>query len=222
MELINAEDVKKTFNLGKVGVEVLKGVSISVSKGEFVCLMGSSGSGKSTLLNLIGGLMPPTSGKIYINDTLISSLSENALCLFRRKYMGFIFQAYNLMSGLTAIENVEMPLIFAGVDKKERRKRAIDMLELVGLSDRLTHRPYELSGGQQQRVCIARALINNPSLVLADEPTGNLDSKNGEAVMKLLLDLNKKNGQTFLLVTHDKNISEYSNRVIKLKDGLIV
>lgn len=222
MATIRTEDVKKTFSLGKVDVEVLKGISLDIESGEFVSLMGASGSGKSTLLNLIGGLMPPTEGRIYVNDTLISNMSENALCLFRKKHVGFIFQSYNLMPGLTAVENVELPLVFQGLSKHNRRKRAEEMLERIGLSDRLHHRPFELSGGQQQRVSIARALINNPEVVLADEPTGNLDSKSGTSIMELLTELNKTNKQTFIIVTHDPSVSAYTDRVVHLKDGQIV
>ncbi len=189
--IIQCKDIKKTFKVGDISVEILKGISLEINKGEFTAIIGESGSGKSTFLNILGGIMPCDEGEIVINEHHIEGLNENELALFRRKNMGFIFQSYNLMPQLTALENVEMPLIFSGVSKKERIERAKSMLEKVGLADRMNHKPSELSGGQQQRVSIARALINNPSVILADEPTGNLDSKTTIEILDLLKDLNK-------------------------------
>jgi putative ABC transport system ATP-binding protein len=222
MSLITTKDITKNFSMGKVLIEILKGVSIDIDNGEFVAIVGESGSGKSTLLNILGGLMPATAGEIIMCGERIDKLNQNQLALFRRKHLGFVFQSYNLMPQLTALENVEMPLIFSGVPKKKRRKMAMDLLEKVGLKDRVNHKPGELSGGQQQRVSIARALVNNPDIILADEPTGNLDSKNSVDVMQVLKELNVNSKKTFVIVTHSQQVCDYATKVINVRDGLIV
>jgi putative ABC transport system ATP-binding protein len=222
MALIETKDITKTFNMGKISMDILKGISLNIEDGEFAAIIGESGSGKSTLLNIMGGLMPLTSGEITMCGEKIDKLSENQLALFRRKHLGFVFQSYNLMPQLTALENVEMPLIFSGIPKKKRKAIAAEYLEKVGLKDRLTHKPGELSGGQQQRVSIARALVNNPDIVLADEPTGNLDSKNSVEVMEVLKELNTISKKTFIIVTHSEQVCSYATRIIKVRDGLIV
>lgn len=201
-------------------MDILKGVDLTVNEGEFIAIVGESGSGKSTFLNIIGGLMRCDEGEIVINEKHIEKLNENGLALFRRDNMGFIFQTYNLMQQLTALENVEMPLIFSGVSKKDRIKKAKEMLERVGLGDRMNHKPAELSGGQQQRVSIARALINNPKVILADEPTGNLDSKTTIEILNLLKELNEKYDTTFIVVTHSQVVYKYADRIIKMEDGI--
>ncbi len=186
-----------------------------------MALLGPSGSGKSTFLNVLGGLVPPTSGEILIRDFRISDMTENELCLFRREHLGFIFQSYNLISTMTAIENVALALTFAGVKKDIRLKKAKEALEIVGLLDRMEHKPNELSGGQQQRVSIARALVNHPEIILADEPTGNLDSKTSADIMEMITKLNREDNQTFVIVTHDPEVSKYCTKVIHMCDGLI-
>lgn len=221
LALIETNNVIKNFKLGKLQVNILKGISLEVEKGEFVAIVGESGSGKSTLLNIIGGLMPPTSGNIKVKEKKIDGLTENQLALFRRDNIGFVFQSYNLLPQLTALENVERPLIFNGTPKKERKKIAMEMIKKVGLADRANHKPSELSGGQQQRVSIARALVNNPEIVLADEPTGNLDSKTSTEILEILKDLNKESKKTFIVVTHSGQVTEYADRVINMVDGLI-
>ena len=222
MKVVCCKDVKKNFKVGNEKVEILKGITLDIKEGEFVAIIGESGSGKSTFLNILGGLMPCECGEITINENRIDKLNENKLALFRRHNVGFIFQAYNLMPQLSAIENVEMPLIFSGVSKNKRRKRALDMLKKVGLEDRVNHKPSELSGGQQQRVSIARALMNNPKVILADEPTGNLDSKTSVEILELLKELKEKYKTTFVVVTHSKVVYKYATRIIKMKDGLLV
>ena len=222
MKVVCCKDVKKYFKVGNEKVDILKGITLDIKEGEFVAIIGESGSGKSTFLNILGGLMPCECGEITINENRIDKLNENKLALFRRHNVGFIFQAYNLMPQLSAIENVEMPLIFSGVSKNKRRKRALDMLKKVGLEDRVNHKPSELSGGQQQRVSIARALMNNPKVILADEPTGNLDSKTSVEILELLKELNEKYKTTFVVVTHSKVVYKYATRIIKMKDGLLV
>lgn len=221
MSLVQCSNVIKSFNMGKVKVEVLKGVTLDIEKGEFAAIIGESGSGKSTLLNILGGLMPFDKGEVFISNTKLHNLDENQRALFRRKSIGFIFQSYNLLPQLTALENVEMPLIFTGVPKVERRKKAITILEHVGLKDRMEHKPWELSGGQQQRVSIARALVNNPSIILADEPTGNLDSKTSVEILDLLKGLNESLNMTFVVVTHSNQVCNYANRIIRMKDGML-
>lgn len=220
-EIVSCSNVRKIFNVGDLQTEILKGITLSINEGEFVAVVGESGSGKSTFLNILGGLMSADKGEININGVKVDKLNENQLALFRRDNMGFIFQSYNLMPQLSALENVEMPLIFSGVCKSERIKRAKEMLERVGLKDRINHKPSELSGGQQQRVSIARALINNPKLILADEPTGNLDSKTSIEILDLLKGLNKKYNMTFVVVTHSHVVYEYANKIIKMEDGLL-
>ena len=222
MKVVCCKDVKKNFKVGNEKVEILKGITLDIKEGEFVAIIGESGSGKSTFLNILGGLMPCECGEITINENRIDKLNENKLALFRRHNVGFIFQAYNLMPQLSAIENVEMPLIFSGVSKNKRRKRALDMLKKVGLEDRVNHKPSELSGGQQQRVSIARALMNNPKVILADEPTGNLDSNTSVEILEILKELNEKYKTTFVVVTHSKVVYKYATRIIKMKDGLLV
>ncbi|WP_050608481.1 ABC transporter ATP-binding protein [Clostridium niameyense] len=203
-------------------VNILKNISLNINEGDFVALIGESGSGKSTLLNIMGGLMPPSSGEVTIANEKVTGLCENELALFRRRHMGFVFQSYNLIPQLTALENVELPLIFSGINKKERKDKALKMLEKVGLVERVYHKPSELSGGQQQRVSIARALVNNPKIILADEPTGNLDSKNGLEVLEMLKNLNETTNQTFVIVTHSSKVCEYATKIVKIADGQIV
>lgn len=219
---LTVTDVNHSYGTGKIKVPVLFDINLHVNKGEFVALCGSSGSGKSTLLNLLAGLTKPEEGSVMVSGAEISSYSENELCLFRRKSMGFIFQSYNLLPNLTALENVELPLIFAGESVKKRRAKATEILERVGLEGRIDHRPNELSGGQQQRVSIARALVNQPGIILADEPTGNLDSKTEQEIMNLMKQMNKENGTTFIIVTHEQEVAEQSDRVIYLQDGRVV
>jgi putative ABC transport system ATP-binding protein len=219
---IEVQDLKHTFRLGKLDVPVLHGVDFTIRPGDFTALCGASGSGKSTLLNLIGGLTKPTEGLIRIDGQEISAMNENELCLFRRENIGFVFQSYNLMPYLTALENVELSLIFGEVKEEGRRKMAMEMLEKVGLADRMDHKPNELSGGQQQRVSVARALVTKPKVVLADEPTGNLDSQTGEEILALLSELNREQKSSFLIVTHDPRIAEVCDHTIFLEDGLVV
>ncbi|MBC3889647.1 ATP-binding cassette domain-containing protein [Acetobacterium paludosum] len=218
---ITVKDLHKDFKLGKNSISILKGINLSIEQGEMVALLGPSGSGKSTFLNVLGGLVPPTSGEILIRDFRISDMTENELCLFRREHLGFIFQSYNLISTMTAIENVALALTFAGVKKDIRLKKAKEALEIVGLLDRMEHKPNELSGGQQQRVSIARALVNHPEIILADEPTGNLDSKTSADIMEMITKLNREDNQTFVIVTHDPEVSKYCTKVIHMCDGLI-
>lgn len=221
MSLVQCSNVIKNFQMGKVQVEILKGVSLNIEKGEFAAIIGESGSGKSTLLNILGGLMPFDKGEVSIANTNLHNLNENQRALFRRKSIGFIFQSYNLLPQLTAFENVEMPLIFTGMSKANRKKAVLDILERVGLKDRMDHKPSELSGGQQQRVSIARALVNNPAIILADEPTGNLDSKTSVEILDLLKGLNESLNMTFVVVTHSKRVCDYADSIIKMKDGLL-
>jgi len=218
---VKVHGVKKAYRMGKVIVPALRGVSFEVGEGEFLAVLGPSGSGKSTLLHLIGCLDRPDEGKIIIDGADVLKLSDEELAELRLRKIGFVFQFFNLLPRLTAIKNVELPLIIAGVPEKEARERAMEMLRLVGLEARVSHRPTELSGGEQQRVAIARALINNPKIVLADEPTGNLDTKSGWEIVQLMKRLNEERGQTFIVVTHDPHIAETADRILYLKDGLI-
>lgn len=217
--LVTLKDLSHSFTLGNTQVEVLKNISFQIQKGDFVSLLGKSGSGKSTLLNLIGGLMKPTSGQVFIEEQEVSALNENNLASLRKDLLGFVFQSYNLIPTLNTFENVEMPLVFSGVEIKERRKRVAEVLEIVGLSTHHRHMPNELSGGQQQRVSIARALINKPKLVLADEPTGNLDTQTEEDIINFMNVLNREHKITFIIVTHDEQVARNSRRIIFLKDG---
>lgn len=221
MSVVTCNNVKKTFKVGNQEVDILKGITLSIAQGEIVAIVGESGSGKSTFLNILGGLMAANEGEITINNQRIDKLNENNLALFRRDNLGFIFQSYNLMPQLTALENVEMPLIFSGVSKDERIKKAKEMIERVGLTDRMNHKPNELSGGQQQRVSVARALINNPKVILADEPTGNLDSKTSIEILNLIKELNEKYNMTFIIVTHSKVVYKYAHKIIRMEDGLL-
>lgn len=216
--LIDLENVGKTYEMGDTSVEALKGSNVEIEEGEFVAVMGPSGSGKSTLMNMIGALDTPTSGEVHIGDEAISELSEDELALLRSKKVGFIFQQFNLIPSMNAMENVALPMLFRGKSKKERSERAQNILERVGLGDRMHHMPSELSGGQRQRVSIARSLANDPDIILADEPTGNLDTETGENIMELLTDLNDE-GKTIIMVTHDENDAEYADRIIKIVDG---
>jgi putative ABC transport system ATP-binding protein len=218
--VIETRDIKKSYLMGEVEVEALRGVSFIVQRGEVVSIMGPSGSGKSTLMNTLGCLDRPTSGEYILDGESVASLSDDQLANVRNRKVGFVFQSFNLLSRQTAITNVELPLRYSG-NQEGRRQRAIDALIAVGLEDRMTHRPYELSGGQQQRVAIARAIVNNPAIVMADEPTGNLDSKVGKEIMSLLMSLNREKGTTLIIVTHDPTIAEQTQRVIRLRDGLL-
>ena len=218
--VIEAHDLRKVYQMGEVLVEALRGVSFTIRRGEVVSIMGPSGSGKSTLMNTLGCLDRPSSGEYVLDGEPVASLSDDQLAGIRNRKVGFVFQSFNLLSRQTAITNVELPLRYSG-NLDGRRERAIEALQAVGLGDRMTHRPYELSGGQQQRVAIARAIVNKPAIIMADEPTGNLDSKVGREIMHLLLNLNKDSGTTLIIVTHDPAIAEQTQRVIRLRDGLL-
>ena len=218
--VIEAKDLCKVYKLGEVEVKALCGVSLNIKRGEVLAIMGPSGSGKSTLMNLLGCLDRPTSGQYYLDGELVSHLNDDQLADIRNRKVGFVFQNFNLLSRMTALANVELPLRYAGITDSGH-KRGKEAMEQVNLSNRMNHKPMELSGGQQQRVAIARALINHPSIIMADEPTGNLDSKSGREIMDLLVDLNKNSGTTLILVTHDANIADRAIRVIHLYDGQI-
>lgn len=218
--IIQTKDLKRMFQVGSETVEALKGINLSVEKGEFLSIMGPSGSGKTTLMNIIGCLDTPTHGTYYLNNQLVNKLNGDELAFIRNKEIGFVFQSFHLLAKNSALNNVMLPMKYAGVKEKEAEKRATNVLEKVGLSDRINHAPSELSGGQQQRVAIARALVNNPSIIFADEPTGNLDSQTGEDVMNLFKELNSL-GQTIILITHEEDIAKQSKRIIHIKDGLI-
>jgi putative ABC transport system ATP-binding protein len=207
--------------MGKVEVQALRGINLKIEKSEFVSIMGPSGCGKSTLMHIVGCLDRPTGGHVHLDEVDVDELNDNDLAEIRNKKVGFVFQTFNLLPKLNAIENVELPLIYAGVSFEARRKKAAELLEIVGLSDRMYHKPSELSGGQSQRVAIARALANDPSIVLADEPTGNLDSKSGDEIIRLFQELNGR-GITLIIVTHDLEIANHSKRIVRLKDGLVV
>ncbi len=218
--LIDIKDITRNFELGNETVYVLKGISLHINKGEYVALMGPSGSGKSTLMNLLGCLDTPTSGQYILNGKSVSEMQDDELAEIRNKEIGFVFQTFNLLPRTTALDNVALPMIYAGYSKKDRHERAKEVLTQVNLSDRMDHQPNQLSGGQRQRVAIARALVNKPSIILADEPTGNLDSKTSVEIMKLFGEIHK-NGNTVILVTHEEDIAAYAHRVIRLRDGVI-
>lgn len=219
-QVIRVENLTKVYQMGEIEVHALRGVSFSVRKGEVLAIMGPSGSGKSTLMNMIGCLDVPTSGDYYLEGELVSTLNDDQLALVRNQKIGFVFQKFNLLPRASAQANVELPLRYAG-GNGTRKERALAVLEAVGLGDRVNHQPNELSGGQQQRVAIARALVNDPAIILADEPTGNLDSVSGEEIMSLLLELNRTNGTTLLIVTHDPDVAAVAERIIYLHDGSI-
>ncbi|MCK4427137.1 MAG: ABC transporter ATP-binding protein [candidate division Zixibacteria bacterium] len=219
--MIQMKAIKKIYSTGKVDVEALRGIDLEVEKNEFISIMGPSGSGKSTLMNIIGCLDTPTSGEYYLEGERVQTLTPNQLAEIRNQKVGFVFQNFNLLPYATAFENVEVPLIFKGVSSRKRRKRAEELLDRVGLKDRMDHKPTELSGGEMQRVSIARALANQPSIILADEPTGNLDSVSGKQIVDLFEDLCKQ-GHTIVVITHDQEISGRTKRIIKLRDGMVV
>ncbi len=218
--IIEIKDIKRDFPLGGEIIHVLKGIDLNINKGEYVALMGPSGSGKSTFMNLLGCLDTPTSGNYILNGKDVSKMTDNELAEIRNKEIGFVFQTFNLLPRTTALDNVALPMVYAGFKKPERITRATEVLTQVGLNDRMDHRPNQLSGGQRQRVAVARALVNHPSIILADEPTGNLDSKTSIEIMKLFGDIHA-NGNTVILVTHEEDIAAYAHRVIRLRDGII-
>lgn len=218
--LIKITQIKRDFELGSEIINVLKGIDLQINKGEYVALMGPSGSGKSTLMNLLGCLDTPTSGTYILNGKDVSQMHDDDLAEIRNKEIGFVFQTFNLLPRTTALDNVGLPMVYAGYPKSERHKRATEVLTQVNLADRMDHQPNQLSGGQRQRVAIARALVNKPSIILADEPTGNLDSKTSIEIMNLFNDIHK-NGNTVILVTHEEDIAKYAHRVIRLRDGMI-
>ncbi|MDB0006502.1 ABC transporter ATP-binding protein [Flavobacteriales bacterium] len=220
MAVIDIKNIARHFTVGNEVIKALKTIDLSIEKNEFVALMGQSGSGKSTLMNILGCLDTPTKGSYSLANNNVSQLNDNSLAEIRNKEIGFVFQSFNLLPKSTALENVMLPLIYAGYNSEEREKMALDALEKVSLSDRVTHRPNELSGGQRQRVAVARALVNNPSIILADEPTGNLDSATSVEIMALFQEIHK-NGNTVIIVTHEDEIAQYAHRIVRLKDGEI-
>ncbi|CAM4071257.1 MULTISPECIES: ABC transporter ATP-binding protein [Flavobacterium] len=218
--IIEIKDIKRDFPLGDEVIHVLKGIDLKINKGEYVALMGPSGSGKSTLMNLLGCLDTPTSGTYVLNGKLVSKMHDDELAEIRNKEIGFVFQTFNLMPRTTALDNVALPMVYAGFSKSERNERATEVLTQVGLADRMDHKPNQLSGGQRQRVAVGRALVNKPAIILADEPTGNLDSKTSVEIMGLFNEIHA-NGNTVILVTHEEDIAAYAHRVIRLRDGVI-
>ncbi|HET9793699.1 MAG TPA: ABC transporter ATP-binding protein [Thermoanaerobaculia bacterium] len=221
MALIEINGITKVYRMGEEDVQALRGVSLSIDKGEYVAIMGPSGSGKSTLMNLIGCLDTPTAGSYRLNGNEVARMTDDELAAIRNREIGFVFQTFNLLPRTSAVAQVELPLVYSGVPKRERHERAVEALHAVGLADRMSHHPSELSGGQRQRVAVARALINRPSLILADEPTGNLDSKTGADIMALFDTLNRR-GNTIVLVTHEEDIAEHARRIVRLLDGRIL
>jgi len=219
--VVDARGLTKVYRMGEVEVEALSGASLTIERGEVVAIMGPSGSGKSTLMNILGCLDRPTAGEYLLDGTSVASLNDDQLAEIRNHKVGFVFQSFNLLSRQTALANVELPLRYSGTANGRRRQRALEALETVGLGDRVLHRPTELSGGQQQRVAIARAIVNDPAIIMADEPTGNLDSKVGKEIMATLLRLNKDRGTTLIIVTHDPLISEQARRIIHIRDGQV-
>jgi putative ABC transport system ATP-binding protein len=221
MSIINAKEVHKTYDTGKIKVKALKGIDLEIKKGEMIAIMGPSGCGKTTLLNCLSGLDDLTNGKVLLEGQDVHAMKDNPRTEYRAHKMGFIFQSYNLLPVLTALENVELPLLVSGTKSKEAKQKAEKALEMVGLTEWKDHKPSELSGGQQQRVTIARSLVNNPLIVWADEPTGNLDTQNSKEIMDLLLKLNKENNQTFVIVTHDPKVGKMCKRMVEMESGLI-
>lgn len=221
-ELIKLKDVWKVYQLGKIELTVLKGVSLGIKPGSFCAIMGPSGSGKSTLLHIMGALDVPSKGKVFLRKEDISKLSEDELAQIRREEIGFVFQQFNLLANLTALENVMLPMVFQGVAERKRTEGAKDLLISLGLEKRFSHKPSELSGGERQRIAIARALANDPEVIVADEPTGNLDSATGKKIMEIFIDLHKKKKKTIIVVTHDPNIASYAEQIVNIKDGQIV
>ena len=218
--IVRTKEVRKVYQMGKVEVEALRGINLEVRTGEYLSIMGPSGSGKTTLFNMIGALDKPTSGRVYINDVDVAQLDAYELAWLRCRMIGYVFQTFNIIPVMTALENVTLPMIFAGLGSDEARDKGMALLEKVGLHERWSHKPFELSGGQQQRVAIARALANDPDIILADEPTGNLDSKTGEEIMGVLHEIHGQ-GNTIILVTHESHIAEHAHRVVRLRDGRI-
>ena len=218
--LIDIRDITKLYQMGQEQVHALSGVTLGVERGEYVAIMGPSGSGKSTLMNLIGCLDTPTSGSYVLNGREVATMTDDELAAIRNQEIGFVFQTFNLLPRTNALQQVELPLVYSGLSRRDRRERAIKALEAVGLGDRMTHQPNEMSGGQRQRVAVARALINNPSILLADEPTGNLDSQTGNEIMALFEELNRR-GNTIVLVTHEEDIAAHARRIVRLRDGKV-